>query len=58
MKLIKHSSGLLEANIKKDEFEIVWISDLHFDSKYSMWGELPTHRLCRGWVLRSVYKYS
>ena len=37
MKLIKHPSGLLEANIKKDEFEIVWISDLHFDSKYSMW---------------------
>ena len=43
MKLIKHSSGLLEANIKKDEFEIVWISDLHFDSKYSMWDKVKKY---------------
>ena len=43
MKLIKHPSGILEAKINQDEFEIVWISDLHFDSKYSVWDKVKKY---------------
>ena len=43
MELIRRSSEILEAKFNQEEFDIVWISDLHFDSKYSEWNKVKKY---------------
>lgn len=43
MKIIRHNSEILEAQISDKNFRIIWLSDLHFDSKFSEWEKVKKY---------------
>ena len=43
MDIIRHSDELLEIKIPKNNYDIIWISDLHADSDVSIWNKVKKY---------------
>jgi hypothetical protein len=42
-KIIRHTNEILEFRTEKDKFSIIWVSDLHYDSKHSVWNKVKKY---------------